>query len=136
MSMNLETWLRVAGTAHFGVLVASALTPKVLDWRTSLAGLHPFLRRLFWVYGAFIFLVILCFGLLACTQASALAAGSPLARGICAFVAVFWLARLLVQIFVFDARPFLSNRWLKVGYHFLTLGFIGLVSVFGWAAFN
>jgi hypothetical protein len=134
MNMNLETWLRLAGVGQFALLVASALTPKVLDWRTNLAGLHPFLRRLFWVYGAFIFLVILCFGLLACTQASALAAGSPLARGVCAFVAVFWFARLLVQLFVFDARPLLSNRWLKVGDHFLTAGFIALVSVFGWAA--
>ena len=92
MRNDLQLWLTLAGFAHFGVLVASALTPRVLQWRTSLQVLTPFLRKLFWVYGVFIFLTIFGFGLLTCSQASALASGSPLARAVCALIGAFWLA--------------------------------------------
>ena len=41
----------------------------------------------------------------------------------CGFIALFWGARLAVQLAVFDAKPFLTNGWLKAGYHGLTLVF-------------
>ena len=50
----VELILRGCGLVHFSILVASAMVPRVLDWRTHLAPLHPFLRRLLWVYGVFI----------------------------------------------------------------------------------
>lgn len=131
---TLELALRCAGALHFAVLIASALTPGALDWRKNLALLHPFLRRLFWVYGAFIVLVILSFGTLTMVFAGQLAAGDGLSRGFAAMVAIFWLARLVVQLFVFDARPFLTNWFYKAGYHALTIVFIVFVLVFGWAA--
>ena len=59
-------------------------------------------------------------------RSTLVAAGSPLARAFCGFVAFFWLARLAVQFFVFDASEFLTTWWLKLGYHALTLGFIAL----------
>lgn len=134
MRNNLQLWLTMAGIAHFGVLIASALTPLVLQWRTSLQALTPFLRKLFWVYGAFIFFTILGFGLLTCTQAAALASGSPLARAVCAFIGAFWLARLMVQFFVFDPGPLLSTALMKFGYHLLTVAFLAFVLIFGAAA--
>jgi hypothetical protein len=60
----MKSLLLVGGLLHFVILIASALTPRVLDWRANLAALHPFLRRLFWVYGSFIVLVIVSFGAL------------------------------------------------------------------------
>ncbi len=126
--------LQMAGLLHFAILIASAATPHVLDWRANLAALHPFLRQLFWVYGAFIVLVIAGFGTLTLLNASAMAAGDPAARSLCAFIAIFWLARLAVQWFVFDARPFLTNALVIAGYHSLTLAFIYLSLVYGWAA--
>ena len=131
---KLEILLRLGGLLHFAILSASALVPRMLDWRNNLAGLHPFLRRLFWVYGAFVVLMITGLGTLTLLNAGAMAAGEPAARSIAALIAVFWLARLGVQWFVFDARPFLTNRLLSVGYHGLTLAFVYLVIVYGWAA--
>ena len=131
---NLELNLKIAGALHFAILLASGLTPKALDWRKNLATLHPFLRKLFWVYGAFIVLVIISFGTLTLWYAPELAAGTPLARGLCLFIGVFWLARFLVQMFVFDARPFLTHWFYKVGYNGLTLVFIYFVLVYGRAA--
>lgn len=128
-------WLIVAGgVLHFGILAASALTPRVLDWRRSLQTLDPLLRRLVWVHGAFIVLTIIGFGLLSVVHAEALASGAPLARSASLFVAVFWGARLAVQFFVFDARPHLKTKFLTCGYHALTGVFLYLTAVFALAA--
>jgi hypothetical protein len=51
-------------------------------------------------------------------------------------IAIFWLARLAVQFFVFDARPFLTTTFLRVGYHGLTLLFVALVFIYGCATLN
>ncbi len=131
---HLETVLKIAGSLHFALLLASGLTPHALDWRRNLAALHPFLRRLFWVYGSFIVLVIIAFGMLTLLHAGEMAGGSPLGRSLCLFIAIFWLARLLVQLFVFDARPFLVNWFYKCGYHSLTIVFVFFVVVYGIAA--
>lgn len=132
----MKTWLFVGGLLHFVVLIASALTPRVLDWRANLAALHPFLRRLFWVYGGFIVLVIISFGVLTLLHTDELASGAALPRSVCAAIAIFWLARLGVQFFVFDARPFLTTTFLRLGYHGLTLLFAALVVIYGCAALN
>lgn len=132
----MKTWLFIGGLLHLVVLIASAFTPRVLDWRTSLATLHPFLRRLFWVYGCFIVLVIISFGVVTLMHANELASGAALPRSVCGMIAIFWLARLGVQFFVFDARPFLTTTLLRVGYHGLTLLFAALVFIYGCAALN
>jgi hypothetical protein len=132
----MKSLLLIGGVLHFVILIASALTPRLLDWRANLATLHPFLRRLFWVYGCFIVLVIISFGALTLAHAGELASGEPLARSICAIIAIFWLARLAVQFFVFDARPFLATTFFRVGYHVLTPLFTALVLIYGCAALN
>lgn len=132
----MKTLLILAGLSHFSILLASALVPRALDWRKHLATLPPFLRTLFWVYGAFIVLVIVSFGTLTLLHADAMAAGEPVARSLCAVIAIFWLARLGVQLFVFDARPFLTNWFYKLGYHGLTVAFIAFTAIYGRAAFG
>jgi len=132
----LETLIFVAGLLHFAILIASGLVPIVLDWRRELAAVHPFLRRLLWVYGAFIVLTIIGFGALSLAYAPALAAGSPLARGLCAFIGTFWAARLAVQFFVFDVRSVVRSRVLLAGYHGLTVVFAYFVAAYGYAAFH
>ena len=132
----MKSLLVVGSLLHFVILIASALTPRLLDWRTNLAALHPFLRRLFWVYGVFIVLVIISFGTLTLIRADELASATPLARSVCAMIALFWLARLGVQFFVFDARPFLTTAFRRVGYHGLTFLFSALVFIYACAALN
>ncbi len=132
----MKSLLIIGGLLHFVILIASALTPRVLDWRENLATLHPFLRRLFWVYGAFIVLVIISFGTLTLFQTGELTSATPLARSVCGMIAIFWLARLGVQFFVFDARPFLTTAFRRIGYHGLTILFSALVFIYGCVALN
>ena len=130
----MKLFLQLAAAVQLLILTASALTPRVLDWRNNLAALPPFLRKLFWVYGVFIVIVIIAFATLTFRHADAMAAREPVARSLCAFVAVFWGGRLFVQFAIFDPRPFLTNWIYRVGYHALTFTFAFLVLVYGKAA--
>jgi hypothetical protein len=132
--MQPARFLFAAGILHFGILVASALVPRVLDWRNSLRKLDPLLRNLIWVHGAFIVLVIIAFGALSVGFAGELSSGSRLARAVCTVIALFWACRLAVQFTVFDARPYLRTLFLKIGYQGLTVVFSYLVIVYAWAA--
>jgi hypothetical protein len=134
--MNLQNLIFVGGALHFGILLASAMVPQVLDWKGSLRNLDLLSRQLIWVHGAFIVLVIVAFGLLSLMFSRELASGTPLARALCAFIAIFWTARLIVQFFVFDAKAFLKNVFLKTGYHGLTLVFAYHGIVYSLAALS
>ena len=130
----MKLLLQLAAAVQLLILIASASTPRVLDWRKNLAVLHPFLRKLFWVYGVFVVMVIIAFAVLTFRHADAMAAREPVARSLCLFIAIFWGARLLVQFAIFDARPFLTNWFYKTGFHALTIIFAFLTFVYGRAA--
>ena len=130
----MKLLLQLAAAVQLLILIASASTPRVLDWRKNLAVLHPFLRKLFWVYGVFVVMVIIAFAVLTFRHADAMAAREPVARSLCFFIAIFWGARLLVQFAIFDARPFLTNWFYKTGFHALTIIFAFLTFVYGKAA--
>ena len=132
----MKSMIQLGGLLHFAILIASALTPGVLEWRRHLATLPPLLRQLFWVYGSFIVLMIISFGTISLAHAAALASGEPLARSVCAVIAIFWAVRLAVQLFIFDATPFLTNSLLKLGYHALTAAFVALTLIYGGAALH
>jgi hypothetical protein len=108
----MEHWILMGGILHFGLLAAGALGPTQLDFAHELNKVHPLLRQL----------------------PDTLADGSPLARAVCGFIAVFWATRLAVQWFVFDARPWLTTRWLRLGYHALTVIFAYQSVIYGLAA--
>ena len=86
----MKTLLLLAACLQLSILVASASVPRALDWRSNLAMLHPFLRRLFWVYGSFIVYVIVGCAALTFLHADAMAQGEPVARSLCVFIAIFW----------------------------------------------
>ena len=129
-----ETLIRIGGGLHFVVLIATALVPSIFDWRGELAQLNDVLRTLFLVYASFVVITIIGFGTLGLVFAAEIAAGGPLARGLAAFIAVFWLARMGVQFFVFDLGDYLTTPFLKIGYNGLTLLFGTFVLLLGAVA--
>lgn len=50
-----------------------------------------------WGYGGYVVLSICAFALISLFYAEELAAGSGLARGVSAYIAVFWAVRLVLQ---------------------------------------
>lgn len=131
---HLDDLVRVAGALHFAILLASAMVPQVLDWKQELRRLQPLTRQLVWVHGSFIVGIIIGFGVLSLVFADEMASGQPLARGLCAFIALFWGIRLVLQFTVFDASEHLSNPLLRIGYHGLTVVFVLLTVIYSVAA--
>ncbi|MGD1083117.1 MAG: hypothetical protein ABSA47_00035 [Verrucomicrobiota bacterium] len=133
-TINLTLLLQFAGVLHLGLMCAGALMPRAVNLRAHIAVLPPFIRRLYWVYYAFIGLCLAGFGLITILFAGTLAAGGGLARAWCAFLAVFWTLRLIVASFVFDVRPYLKNNFWRLGYHATNIVFAYLPVVYAWAA--
>jgi hypothetical protein len=105
--MTLEHFIFAGGIIQLGILIGSATVPGVLRWADELKAVSLVSRQLIWVHGAFIVLVIIGFGMLAILFPKELAAGAPMSRGVCAFIGLFWLVRLLLQFVLFD--PALST---------------------------
>ena len=129
----LTRCLFAAGIGQLGVLVASALVPLRLDWRKELACLSNLHRQMYWVYGGYVVLSIVAFGLISIVNSAELASGSGLARSFCGYVAAFWGIRLSLQA-VLDVKTHLTSWWLAAGYHTLTLLFLAFTAIYGWAA--
>lgn len=135
MTIDLPILIRIGGLLHFAILIAGALTPQVLNWRTELRKLHPTSRHVIWVHAIFIVLTIIAFGLIGTIYAPTLALGeNDLSRAVCGFIALFWFIRLGIQFVLFDPGPLLNTPLLKIGYHGLTVVFIYFSLTFGWAA--
>jgi len=137
--MNTNTLthlLQLAGILHLGLICAGLMMPRVVNLRANLATLPMFIRRLFWVYYAFIGLCLVSFGCLTFALAGTLAEGSILARALCVFLAAFWTMRLMAATFVFDLSPYLTNVYRRVGYHAINIVFIYLPVVYLLAAWK
>jgi hypothetical protein len=119
----LKVALLIAGILHLAPLCAGLTVPRVLRWGSDLGKLDALTRQLIWAHGAFIAITVIAFGLITVTAGESMLQGTPLAVGIAAFIGLFWFLRLLIQLFYFDARPWLTNSFRTVGYRSLTFVF-------------
>jgi hypothetical protein len=133
---SLTLLLQIAGAMHLGLICAGALMPRAVHLREYLTPLPEFIRRLFWVYYTFIGLCLVSFGALTVVFAGELASGAALARAICVFLTAFWTLRLVAATFVFDVRPYLVNKYFRLGYHATNAAFIYLPIVYALAAWK
>ncbi len=95
---SLQNLLFLAGLLHFCQVPAMIAAPRMLGWAEDLAKLQVMNRRIVQVMGLAIMIVVLGMGVVVMVGAGDLAAGGPLAAGVCAFLGVFWLYRDVVQI--------------------------------------
>lgn len=133
---TLTLLLKIAGIMHAGLIAAGLLMPRVVNLRENLATLPRFIRRLYWVYYAFIGLCLVGFGTISFGLASSLAAGTPLARAVCVFLAAFWTLRLIAATFIFDVRPYLTTSLLRLGYYATNVAFAYLPIAYALAAWK
>jgi len=117
MSLVYLQWaLIVAGVLHFGLLAAGLSAPRVLNWKQELLKVNSLTRQLVLVHGGYIVLTIIAFGVITLLAGPALMSGDVTALLVTSFIGLFWLIRFLVQLFYFDARPWLTTWWRKWGY--------------------
>jgi hypothetical protein len=134
MSLSPQVVLKLAALAHLGLVAAGILMPRATGlWREA-KSLSPFALGLFRTYYCFIGLCLLSFGLGSWFFSAELTDGSPLARAICGFLAVFWLIRLVASIWVLDVRPYLTNFGWRLGYQATNVVFGCLPFIYAWLA--
>ena len=131
---TLTLLLILGGLLHLCITSAGFTMTFVLDWRKNLSPLCALTRHIVWSHAAFVLLTILGFAGVSLFCSAQLSSGQPLARAVCAFIALFWALRLAVGFFLFDARPHLTNLGLKLGYHGLTVVFLFFVFAYGAGA--
>jgi hypothetical protein len=123
-------WL--AGAIHAGIVFANIPLPRRLRVQEYLAGVPTFLRQIVYVHWIYTVLVVGLFSALCFGFARDLAGASPLGRFLSAFMCGFWLLRVLLQWFYYDAEIRRANRRLDALY---LVALVGLVAIFGWVAF-
>jgi hypothetical protein len=104
-----------------------------LKWKTELAVLSRLHRQMYWIYGGYVVLAIVAFGLISLLNSRELTGGTGLARCVCGYIAVFWAVRLSLQ-WILDVKEHLSNWRLRLGYYLLTVLFAGFTLLYGFVA--
>jgi hypothetical protein len=130
MCCILSTALLLAGMLHFGLLVASFSVPRLLHWDEELGKVDPLTRQLVLVHGAFIVLTIIAFGVITLVAGADLLGGGALSTAVAAFIGLFWLARLAVQLFYFEPQRYLTTGVRRIAYRLLTVLFAYLATVY------
>ncbi|MAZ47406.1 MAG: hypothetical protein CME65_02515 [Halobacteriovoraceae bacterium] len=133
--MSLESLLTASGVIHFGILSGGLAMTKVLNWQKELKKVDPLSQHIIWTHGAYIWFVILLFGVLSFFFPNDLISGSKLGFSMSLFIALFWFARLVIQLFIFDASKYLKSPILAMGYHSLTICFGIFSIIYGYAAY-
>lgn len=123
----------IAGIGQLTLAASSLAIPRVLGWREQVARLDPLTAQVFWTYSAYILGINVFFGLLSTVAPGCLTDGSPLARILCGFIALYWGVRLLIQLLAYRAtRP--KGRFFDLVHTGFTLLFLYLVAIYGAVA--
>jgi len=122
-------WL--AGAVQLAIVAGNFVLPAKLECRENLARVSPMIRRVFIVHWVYIVAVLGVFSALCFFFAPDLAGASRLGRFLSAAIGLFWLPRIPIQLFLYDAELRRKHRFGDV---LMLLALVYLVGVFGFAA--
>ncbi len=126
-------WISIAGAIHLAILATNAALPRRLNVAAGIAPLPRFLRQVFIVHWIYIVLVVATFAALCLFFGPDLAGRTPLGRFLAGAMALFWLLRIVLQVFYYDRDLRRQNRALD----FLYLAALSaLVLILGFAALH
>jgi hypothetical protein len=130
--MNHVIWLIwAAGAVQVGILAANFVLPGLLDCRGNLARVSPMIREIFIVHWIYVGGVLVMFAALSLGFAPELVGASRLGRFLSAAMALFWLPRIPLQLFFYDAE---FRRGHRLGDVAMISALAFLVAAYGAAA--
>jgi hypothetical protein len=109
-------FLWVAGGVHLAIAVSNIWVPGILQYRENLAKVSPMVRQVFVVHTIYLVMVLLGFSALCFFFAPELTSHAPLCRFLSAFLAVFWLLRVVLQLAYYDKSVRAQYRLADVAY--------------------
>lgn len=130
--ISINHWISfiwLAGGIHIAIILANIPLPRKLQVKRNLAGVPMFIRQVFYVHWLYIVLIVGLFAALCFGFAHDLAGASPIGRFLSAFVAAFWLLRLLLQHFFYDPQLRRQIPWMDAAYQLALVMLIGIFTV-------
>jgi hypothetical protein len=120
-----------AGAVQLAILAANFVLPGKLQCHENLARVSPMIRHVFIVHWIYIVAILGIFSAICFGFAPDLAGGSRLGRFLCIAMTLFWLPRIPIQLFVYDAE---LRRKHRLGDVAMLLAITFVAAVFGAAA--
>jgi len=117
-------FLWIAGAVHLAIAVSNFWVPGILHYRENLGKVSPLVRQVFVVHSIYMVLVLLGFSALCFFFAPELTSGTPLGRSLSAFLAAFWLLRVVLQLTFYDPEVRAKYRLGDVAYT-LAVSYLG-----------
>jgi hypothetical protein len=132
---RLEPYLWVAGVLHGLVAASNLAAARIFRYREEMAKVTPVVREVFLVQNLYIMATVATFGVLCILFAPDLAGRSTLGRFLSGFLAIFWGARVVIQLVLYDkalrrSRPVADLAFLAT---FLYLSGLFAVAALGLA---
>jgi hypothetical protein len=100
--MSLGLALQLVGASLVALSLFHMVLSRSLGWNHEAARLSPLNARIFMVHAFFVAFVLLGLGLLSLMRPDLLLVQSDLGRLLLGGILLFWVARLLAQLLVFD----------------------------------
>lgn len=102
-SIGMEFHLKIIGPLLVMLGLVHVIFPRYFKWKNELHNLSLINRQVMMVHTFFIALTVLLMGLL-CFISSSDLVNSHLGRTVCLGFAVFWMCRLLIQLFGYSSK--------------------------------
>jgi hypothetical protein len=131
MKVPWDLLVVAAGLAQLAIAAGSLAIPGVLRWSEDLARLRPLTRQVFWTYAGYIWSTNVGFGLVSALAPLWLTRPSPLGGAVCAYIATYWGARVVIQFTYFDRSDAPRGQRYTVAEAVLVGLFLFLTLVYG-----
>ncbi len=128
---TITALIMLGGAVHLIIAASNYFVRRMLKPEKELVNVSPMIREIYFVHWIYIVFVLLIFACLSFVFAPALAGGQALGRFLSGVIAVFWLARVPIQLFYYDRGLRRAHRVIDVT---CIAAFVFLGLVYGIAA--
>jgi hypothetical protein len=106
----MELHVKIIGVVLVFLALVHGIFPKYFDWGNELISVSLINRQLMYVHTFFIALLLLLMGALCITSTSEIVE-TQLGRKLSLGIAVFWIARLVIQLFGYSSQLWRGRRF-------------------------
>jgi hypothetical protein len=123
----MELHLNIIGGILIALAAVHAAFPKYFNWQKEFAQISLINRQMMYVHTFFIALILLLMGVI-CLLSSNQLINTSLGRQVCLGMGIFWMARLLIQLFGYSPKLWKGKKF-ETAIHILFIFLWGYFSV-------